>query len=90
MRNNMDFSEALLEIKAGKKVARSGWNGAGQFVFLVPSSRFTVDRPPLLGIYPEGTVIDYCPHVDIRNAQGQIVPWLASQGDLMATDWVEV
>ena len=90
MRNNMDFSEALLEIKAGKKVARSGWNGAGQFVFLVPGSRFTVNRPPLLGIYPEGTVIDYCPHVDIRNAQGQVVPWLASQGDLMATDWVEV
>jgi hypothetical protein len=90
MSEQMDFSKALLEIKAGKKLARSGWNGKSQFVFLVPGSRFTVNRPPLLGIYPEGTVIDYCPHVDIRNAQGQIVPWLASQGDLMATDWVEV
>ena len=90
MSDQMDFSKALLEIKAGKKLARSGWNGVGQFVFLVPGSRFTVNRPPLLGIYPEGTEIDYCPHIDIRNAQGQIVPWLASQGDLMATDWVEV
>jgi hypothetical protein len=86
----MDFSNALVAIKVGKKVAREGWNGKGMFVFLVPGSQFTVNRAPLLGIYPEGTVIDYCPHIDMRTAQGSIVPWLASQGDLMANDWVEV
>lgn len=86
----MNFSQALDSIKAGNKLARSGWNGKEQFVFLVPGSRFVVNRPPLLGIYPPGTEIEYHAHIDIRNAQGQIVPWLASQGDLLATDWVEV
>jgi hypothetical protein len=45
---------------------------------------------PLLGIYPEGTVIDYCPHIDMRTADGKIVPWLASQTDVLADDWASV
>lgn len=83
----MNFSQALDAIKTGKKVARSGWNGKNMFVFLVPGSRFKVNRPPLLGIYPEGTKIDYHAHVDLRTATGQIVPWLVGQTDLLADDW---
>lgn len=83
----MNFSQALDELKTGKKVSRTGWNGKNMFVFLVPGSRFKVNRPPLLGIYPEGTEIDYHAHVDMRTATGQIVPWLVSQTDLLADDW---
>ncbi len=86
----MDFSIALTWIKEGKKVARRGWNGNGMFIFLVPGSVFNVNRPPLLGIYPEGTEIRYMSHIDMRTADGSIVPWLASQTDLLANDWVEV
>lgn len=87
MEVHMNFSQALDAIKAGKKVSRSGWNGKNMFVFLVPGSRFKVNRAPLLGIYPEGTEIDYHAHVDMRTATGQIVPWLVSQTDLLADDW---
>lgn len=83
----MSFSHALEMIKAGKRVARTGWNGKGMFVFLVNGSTFKVNRPPLLGIYPEGTEINYHAHIDMRTADGQIVPWLASQTDLLANDW---
>ena len=83
----MDFSKALDAVKAGERIARSGWNGKGMFLFLVPGSTFSVNRPPLLGIYPEGTVINYHPHIDMRTADGTIVPWLASQTDLLANDW---
>lgn len=86
----MDFSAALLALKGGKRVQRSGWNGKGMFVFLVPGSTFQVNRPPLLGIYPEGTIINYHGHVDMKTADGQIVPWLCSQTDLLATDWQEI
>jgi hypothetical protein len=86
----MNFSEALEHLKQGKKVARSGWNGKNMFVFLVPGSTFQVNRPPLLGIYPEGTTINYCPHVDMRTADGKIVPWLCSQTDLLAEDWIVI
>lgn len=84
------FSEALRDIKQGKRLQRAGWNGPDQFVFLVPGSRFVVNRPPLLGIYPEGTEVEYHAHIDIKNQQGVVVPWLASQGDLLAEDWVVV
>jgi hypothetical protein len=83
----MDIGMAVEEMKAGKRVARAGWNGRGMFVFLVPGSRFEVNRAPLLGIYPAGTMIDYHAHVDMRTATGEIVPWLCSQTDLLATDW---
>lgn len=83
-----DFGTALRLLKMGDRVARKGWNGKDMFLFLVPGSRFTVNRPPLLGIYPEGTEIEYHAHIDMKTAQGYVVPWLASQADLLANDWV--
>ena len=82
-----NFSVALDHIKNGCKVARAGWNGKGMFIFLVPGSQFKVSRPTLLGIYPEGTDINYHAHIDMRTANGQIVPWLCSQTDMLANDW---
>lgn len=86
----MTFGEALEDLKDGHRVARVGWNGKGMFLFLVPGSTFNVDRAPLLGIYPEGTKIQYHAHIDMKTAQGYIVPWLASQADLLSEDWVRV
>jgi len=86
----MDFGEALRVIKSGGRVARVGWNGKGMFLFLVPGSTFKVNRPPLLGIYPEGTEINYHAHIDMKTAQDTVVPWLASQTDVLAEDWVVV
>lgn len=83
----MNFGQALAALKDGRKLQRAGWNGKGMFVFLVPGSTFTVTRPPLLGIYPEGTTIKYHAHIDMRTADGTIVPWLASQTDVLAEDW---
>jgi hypothetical protein len=83
----LSFGHAVVILKAGGKVARAGWNGKGMFLFLVPGSTFKVNRPPLLGIYPEGTEINYCPHIDMKTADGKVVPWLASQTDVLADDW---
>ncbi len=87
MNERLNFSQALNELKAGNKVARVGWNGKGMFVFLVPGSTFVVNRPPLLGIYPEGTQINYHAHIDMKTADEMVVPWLASQTDVLAEDW---
>jgi len=83
----MNFGQALSIIKRGKRVSRQGWNEKNMFIFLVPVSEFKVSRPPLLGIYDEGTDIIYNPHIDMRTADGSIVPWLASQSDVLAEDW---
>jgi hypothetical protein len=84
----MDFGQALAVLKDGGRIARTGWNGKGMFIYLVPGSTFQVNRPPLLGIYPEGTEISYLPHVDMKTADGSCVSWLASQADILADDWV--
>ena len=83
----MNFGQALEALKSGKRVSREGWNGKGMFLFLVPGSTFKVNRAPLLGIYPEGTEINYHAHVDMKTVQGDIVPWLCSQTDMLAEDW---
>lgn len=85
--NTFDFGTAIAFLKRGHKVARTGWNGKSMFLFLVEGSTFKVNRPPLLGIYPKGTEINYCPHIDMKTADGKIVPWLASQTDVLAEDW---
>jgi hypothetical protein len=81
------FSKALDLLKEGHLVRRTGWNGKGMFVFLVPGSTFKVNRAPLLGIYPEGTEVRYHAHIDMKTADGMVVPWLASQTDMLAEDW---
>ena len=86
----MNFGEALVALKMGKRVGRMGWNGKGMFIFFVPGHTFEVNRPPLLGIYPRGERITYCPHIDMRTSDRRIVPWLCSQTDMLADDWEEV
>ena len=68
----MDFGSAINRLKAGMKVARSGWNGKGQYLQL--------QRPD---INSKMTL----PYIYIRTVQGDLVPWLASQSDMLAGDW---
>ena len=70
---------AVKEMQDGRQVARAGWNGRGMFLFLVRSWTFTdgrQDNQPLL------------PFVAMQTATGEQVPWLCSQTDLLATDWI--
>ena len=68
------FSEALTAAKAMKTITRQGWNGRGQFVFLIPGQ--DVGEQKIL------------PYLAMSTVQGAIVPWLASQTDILADDWV--
>lgn len=86
----MSFSTALVYLKSGKCVARTGWNGKGMFLYLVKGSEFVVDRLPLLGIVGDGKHVSYRAHIDMKAADGTFVPWLASQSDLIEEDWIEV
>lgn len=82
-----NFGQVLEYLKSGSKVSRQGWNGKDMFLFLVPGSIFKVNRAPLLGIYPEGTEIKYMSHIDMKTANGEIVPWVCSQSDMLENDW---
>ena len=86
----MTFGQAVESLKAGGRVAREGWNGKGVFLFLVPGSHFVVNREPLQSILGIGAPVDYHAHIDMKTAQGYVVPWLASQVDILSEDWVTV
>lgn len=89
----MSFSGALAALKAGQRVARAGWNGKGMWLVLVPGSTFpiTADRPVGKALpHRVGEMMDYLPHIDMLTAQGALVPWLASQTDVLADDWTVV
>lgn len=81
---------AVKELHNGNRVRRSGWNWKGMWLVLVPGSiGLTVDegRPLAKAGLAIGTTFNYLPHVDMWTAQGDLVPWLCSQTDLLATDW---
>ena len=76
------FGQALEFLKAGKRVARFGWNGKGMWLNLqVPDEYSKMTLPYVYIEYPEG-------HPAYN--KGSRVPWLASQTDMLAEDWFEV
>ena len=75
----MDFGQALMLLKAGKKVAREGWNGKGMWLTLIPAGNAMF----------KGFPMQDC--VGMKTAAGDMQPgWLASQTDMLAEDWVLV
>lgn len=87
------FGWVLEGLRVGKRYARTGWNSKGMFLFLVPGSpELTVDegRPLAKAGVPVGTQFHYLPHIDLWTANDTVVPWQASQADVLASDWEEV
>lgn len=82
----MNFGQAIEALKQRKKVARKGWNGKGMFLYYVPSASY----PPSTDIAKEafgGQDVPYGAYIAMKTAQGNVVPWLASQTDVLAEDW---
>lgn len=76
---HMSFSDALEGIKKGHKLARVGWNGKGLWLEIQrPDTHSKMTLPYIFMSYP----------TDAQNTPGARVPWLASQTDLLAEDWV--
>jgi len=72
---DMSFAGALNALKSGDKVYRTGWNGAKQWLELqLPDAHSKMKRP----------------YIYISPVDGELVPWVASQTDLLATDWETV
>ncbi len=87
----VDFSDALFLLKQGCRMTRAGWNGPNQYIVLqhgypegIPINKNTAEATGI----PEGTVCRFLPYLMIRTVQGDFVPWLASQTDLLAEDWI--
>lgn len=79
MAQALNFGDALHYLKLGKKVARTGWNGKGLWLELqTPDAHSKMTLPYIFMSYPS----------DAQNTPGARVPWLASQTDMLANDWM--
>lgn len=67
-----DFGWALAQLKQGHRVAREGWNGKGQYLELQVTDEHSKMKRPYIYISP---------------VDSNLVPWVASQSDLLEEDW---
>ena len=86
----LDFSKALVYLKAGQKLTRTGWNGKGMFVVRqkgypqgIPCNKQTAE---VWGLN-EGDLFKCEPYLQIKNANGSHSMWVPSTGDIFAEDW---
>lgn len=77
----MNFGKALEELKAGHKLAREGWNGKGIYIELQVPDEHSKMTLPYIYIVTNNLVTDN------PKAPKGVVPWLASQTDMLAEDW---
>lgn len=85
----MDFGKAIVEIKEGCKVQRKGWNGKNMFLYYVPAASYPASNNKL-GIMKgafEDDLVPYQAYIAMKTADNTVVPWLASQTDILAEDW---
>lgn len=89
------FGQAVESLKQGKKVARKGWNGKGMFLWLKPGTMVKSEwchDPELKAIADKnGGEIEALGTICMKTADDKILSgWLASQTDILSSDWVVV
>lgn len=68
-----NISHGIEALKWGHRIARTGWNGKGMWLALqMPDTHSKMTLP----------------YIYMSTAQGDLVPWLASQTDILAEDWI--
>lgn len=79
----MTFGLAIEALKKGMRVGRAGWNGKGMWLGLHTEGGSFVREEC-------GTEITYADYIVMKTADNKLVPWLASQTDMLAEDWAVI
>jgi hypothetical protein len=86
----MDFSKALTALKSGEQIRREGWNGAGQFVALMPGYPNGVpaneETARAIGV-AVGATVRIRAYMILHTSQGDNAMWVPSVSDCLAEDW---
>ena len=68
-----DFGWALVQLREGKAVTRSGWNGTGQYLSMLQRP----DKDSKMTL----------PYIYITTVQKELVPWLDSHTVMFVKAW---
>ena len=78
----MNFGNAIELVKQGKKLRRKGWNGKNQYIELATNISYKNAEGMIINIGNKA--------IAFVGTSGVQMGWLASQADMLATDWEEV
>lgn len=83
--DEMNFGEALAHLKEGGKATRGKWRSEAR--------KTEGDVEWIRLVEPEGTSdFDYgmknMPYLELKTADRTLIPWIATQEDLLAEDWI--
>lgn len=93
----MTFGQALESLHQGHRIARKGWNASGMWIVLMPA--LTLPPYSSQGAGPKvndrtarhigaDTILECQPYIAMWTAKRQWQPgWLASQADMLSSDW---
>jgi hypothetical protein len=82
MEQLFNFGQVIEALKKGSTAARLGWNGKGIFIELQIPDEHSKMTSPYIFIDTTGL------QTENSNAPKSRVPWLASQTDMLAEDWI--
>jgi len=88
--SGLNFGQATEAAKAGKKVARFGWNGQGMFAYIVPAASYPAQTGVAKSYFGEDAMVPYRAYWALKTAQNDIATWAPSGSDSLAEDWMIV
>lgn len=82
----LTFGQALEAAKAGRKIARKGWNGSGMFAYIVPANSYPAQTEVIKGVF-ENDMVPYREYWALKTVQNDVATWSPSGSDTLANDW---
>ena len=83
----LTFGLAIEACKRGAKITRVGWNGKGMFLYHVPADYYPVKTNAAKSFFGDNSLVPYRAYIAMKTVDNDVVPWVASQSDILATDW---
>lgn len=81
----MNISTAVSAMRDDKKVARKNWNGKGMYLYIVPGASYLTKTE--IAKEEFGETAPYREYIAMKTVDNEVVPWTASQTDILAEDW---
>jgi hypothetical protein len=85
--DGVSFGLAVEALKQGSKVTREGWNGKGMFLYYVSADYYPVKMDAAKSFFGENSLVPYRDYIAMKTVNNDVVPWVASQSDILAHDW---
>ena len=83
----LTFGLAIEALKKGLKVERDGWNGKGMFLYFVGADSYPVKTNAAASHFGLNSLVPYRAYIAMKTVDNDVVPWVASQTDVLAEDW---